>query len=150
MQGKILPSEPPWTVTTLESSSPPIPFRQTSSQTSKPQILAGIKVLELCRIIAGPSIGKGLAEYGAQVIKVTSPNLSDVPFFQIDVNLGKHTCDLDLKTTPGRTAFEKLLQEADVVLDGYRPGALERLGYGQKELVELTKNRGKGIVYVAE
>jgi hypothetical protein len=150
MQGKILTAEPPWTLTTLESSSPPIPFHQTTSRTSRPQILAGIKVLELCRIIAGPAIGKGLAEYGAQVIKVTSPNLSDVPFFQTDVNLGKHTCDLDLKTTPGRIAFEKLLQEADVVLDGYRPGALERLGYGPKALVELTKNRGKGIVYVAE
>ncbi|TID24464.1 alpha-methylacyl-CoA racemase [Venturia nashicola] len=148
--GKILTSEPPWTVTSLESSSPPVPFNQTPSQTTKPQILAGIKVLELCRIIAGPSIGKGLAEYGAKVIKVTSPNLSDVPFFQIDVNLGKHTCDLDLKTRSGREAFETLLQDADVVLDGYRPGALERLGYGPKALVELTKHRGKGIVYVAE
>jgi hypothetical protein len=143
-------AEAPWTLSTLESSSPPVPFHPSPSQTSKPQILSSIKVLELCRIIAGPSIGKGLAEYGAQVIKVTSPHLSDVPFFQIDVNLGKHTTDLDLKTPGGRAVFEELLREADVVLDGYRPGALERLGYGPAQLVELTKNRGKGIIYVAE
>jgi crotonobetainyl-CoA:carnitine CoA-transferase CaiB-like acyl-CoA transferase len=134
----------------LESSSPPVPFTASQTQTAHPQILSGIKVLELCRIIAGPSIGKGLAEYGAQVIKVTSPNLSDVPFFQVDVNLGKHTTSLDLRSPEGREAFEKLLQDTDVILDGYRPGSLERLGYGPKQVVELTKSRGKGIVYVAE
>lgn len=117
---------------------------------SKPQILAGIRVLELCRIIAGPAIGRTLAEYGAQVIKVTSPNLSDVPFFQVDGNTGKHTCDLDLKSAAGRKAFEELLQSADVVLDGYRPGSLDRLGYGPQQLMDLVKGRGKGIVYVAE
>jgi crotonobetainyl-CoA:carnitine CoA-transferase CaiB-like acyl-CoA transferase len=95
-------------------------------------------------------MGRTLAEYGAHVIKVTSPNLSDVPFFQVDGNTGKHTTDLDLKSPAGRTAFEELLQTADVILDGYRPGALERLGYGPNQIVELTKGRGKGIVYVSE
>jgi crotonobetainyl-CoA:carnitine CoA-transferase CaiB-like acyl-CoA transferase len=95
-------------------------------------------------------MGRTLAEYGAQVIKVTSPNLPDVPFFQVDGNTGKHTCDLDLKTPAGRKAFEKLLQTADVILDGYRPGSLERLGYGPEQIVQLLKGRGKGIVYVAE
>ncbi|KAF2432134.1 alpha-methylacyl-CoA racemase [Tothia fuscella] len=148
--GKLLTKEPPWTIDTLETASSPVPFTTQQFETLQPQILAGIKVLELCRIIAGPSIGKGLAEYGAQVIKVTSSKLSDVPFFQVDVNLGKHTVDLDLRSQEGRQAFEKLLEDADVILDGYRPGSLERLGYGPKQVVELTKNRGKGIVYVAE
>jgi crotonobetainyl-CoA:carnitine CoA-transferase CaiB-like acyl-CoA transferase len=95
-------------------------------------------------------MGRGLAEYGAEVIKVTSPNLSDVPFFQVDGNLGKHTTDLDLRNAEDRKAFEQLLQSADVVLDGYRPGSLERLGYGPKELLGLVKERNRGIVYVAE
>jgi crotonobetainyl-CoA:carnitine CoA-transferase CaiB-like acyl-CoA transferase len=107
-------------------------------------------VLELCRIIAGPAIGRTLAEYGAQVIKVTSPKLSDVPFFQVDGNTGKHTCDLDLKTPSGRRTFEQLLRTADVILDGYRPGSLEKLGYGPQQIVKLVKGRGKGIVYVSE
>jgi crotonobetainyl-CoA:carnitine CoA-transferase CaiB-like acyl-CoA transferase len=128
----------------------PFPPSADHGPSNKPQILSGIRVLELCRIIAGPAIGRTLAEYGAQVIKITSPNLSDVPFFQVDGNTGKHTCDLDLKTTFSRDAFEELLQTADVILDGYRPWSLERLGYGPQQIVELVKGRGKGIVYVAE
>jgi len=137
----------------IEDSSPPASFTASPNPLTrnlKPQILSGIRVLELCRIIAGPAIGRTLAEYGAQVIKVTSPNLSDVPFFQVDGNTGKHTCDLDLKSPHGRQTFEDLLQTADVVLDGYRPGSLEKLGYSPENIVKLVKGRGKGIVYVSE
>jgi crotonobetainyl-CoA:carnitine CoA-transferase CaiB-like acyl-CoA transferase len=134
----------------MEFDSPPATFPAAEFHSAKPQILAGIRVLELCRIIAGPSIGRGLAEYGADVLKITSLKLSDVPFFQVDGNLGKHTADLDLKDPKDRIVFEELLQSADVVLDGYRPGALERLGYGPKQIVELTQSRGRGIVYLAE
>jgi crotonobetainyl-CoA:carnitine CoA-transferase CaiB-like acyl-CoA transferase len=49
-----------------------------------PQIFSGIKALDLCRIIAGPTAIRILAEYGAKVLKVTSPKLSDVPIFQVD------------------------------------------------------------------
>jgi crotonobetainyl-CoA:carnitine CoA-transferase CaiB-like acyl-CoA transferase len=137
----------------IEDSSPPASFTASPNPLTRnlnPQILSGIRVLELCRIIAGPAIGRTLAEYGAQVIKVTSPNLSDVPFFQVDGNTGKHTCDLDLKSPHGRQTFEDLLQTADVVLDGYRPGSLEKLGYSPENIVKLVKGRGKGIVYVSE
>lgn len=68
----------------LEAESPPVPFAEIRFSSPKPQVLSGIRVLELCRIIAGPAIGRTLAEYGADVIKVTSPYLSDVPFFQVD------------------------------------------------------------------
>ena len=150
--GQIMAKEPPWRVETLESESPPVPFTipSNTAATPKPQILSGIKVLEMCRIIAGPSMAKGLAEYGAQVIKVTSPNLSDVPFFQVDVNIGKHTTNLNLRDATDRQTFEALLKDVDVVFDGYRLGALSRLGYGPSQILSLTKGRGKGIVYVAE
>lgn len=148
--GKILLAQPPWKVESLESETPPTPLPFKSSRAPKPQILSGIRVLELCRIIAGPAMGRGLAEYGAEVIKVTSPNLSDVPFFQVDANIGKHTSDLDLKTEKDRKIFEELLSTADVVLDGYRPGSLNRLGYGPDQLTEIAKKRGRGFVYVAE
>ncbi|KAI9685799.1 MAG: hypothetical protein M1820_010738 [Bogoriella megaspora] len=156
--GKMLSAEPPWRITNLENDSPPIPFAPTHAtkginkrlQPPRPQILDGIKVLELCRIIAGPSIGRTLAEYGASVLKITSPKLSDVPFFQVDGNLGKHCADLDLKTTSDRRRFEELLEEADVILDGYRPGSLERLGYGPHQIKERGRTRGKGYVYVSE
>ncbi|TEY80412.1 hypothetical protein BOTCAL_0038g00100 [Botryotinia calthae] len=150
--GQTLLNLPPWQLDRLQDDSPPCPFPEVAPATpnSKPQVLSGIRVLELCRIIAGPAMGRTLAEYGAQVIKVTSPNLSDVPFFQVDGNTGKHTADIDLKTPTGRATFEELLKSADVILDGYRPGALERLGYGPENIVKLISGRGKGIVYVSE
>ena len=84
------------------------------------------------------------------MLKITSPHLSDVPFFQVDGNMGKHAAEIDLKTSQGRQTFETLLADADVVLDGYRPGALERLGYGSAALARIAKERGHGIVYVNE
>lgn len=148
--GQTLLQQPPWKVESLETETPPTPFPFKPSSAPKPQILAGIRVLELCRIIAGPAMGRGLAEYGAEVIKVTAPHLSDVPFFQVDANIGKHTTDLNLKDAKDRETFEQLLQSADVVLDGYRPGSLNRLGYGPTQLQEIAKQRGRGFVYVAE
>ncbi|WQF82283.1 Putative CoA-transferase family III [Colletotrichum destructivum] len=137
---------PPWSVDVLEDSTPPTPLPSTPDR----RILSGIKVLELCRIIAGPVIGRILAEYGADVLKITGPGLSDVPFFQVDGNMGKRAADLDLKTEDGRRRFETLLADADVVLDGYRPGALQKLGYGAAALAKLAEKRGRGFVYVSE
>lgn len=54
------------------------------------------------------------------------------------------------KTNEARTAFEELLADVDVIVDGYHPGALAKLGYTPERLVELAKERGKGIVYVQE
>lgn len=148
--GQELVQQPPWKVEALEAETPPAPFPFRSSRAPKPQILAGIRVLELCRIIAGPAMGRGLAEYGAEVIKVTSPYLSDVPFFQVDANIGKHTTDLNLKEPEDRKIFEDLLESADVLLDGYRPGSLNRLGYGPHQLRDIATRRGRGFVYVSE
>ncbi|KAE8135612.1 CoA-transferase family III domain-containing protein [Aspergillus pseudotamarii] len=146
--GELNVQQPPWKVSRLKGDLPPTPF-PTSRPGSK-KILEGIKVLELCRIIAGPTVARILTEYGADVLKITSPSLSDVPFFQVDGNMGKHAADLDLKTEEGRRQFEELLADADVVVDGYRPGAIEKLGYGPEALSSLAEKRGKGIIYVNE
>ncbi|KAJ5715850.1 CoA-transferase family III [Penicillium malachiteum] len=146
--GKLNVQEPAWKVTKLSGDTPATPF--PANRPGSKKILEGVKVLEMCRIIAGPTVTRILAEYGADVLKITSPNLSDVPFFQVDGNMGKRAADLDLKTEAGRQEFEKLLEDVDVVVDGYRPGALEKLGYGAEALAALAEKRGKGIVYVNE
>ena len=64
--------------------------------------------------------------------------------------MGKHTLDLNLRNPRDRTTFETLLESADVIIDGYRPGSLARLGYSPLELLSLTRHRNRGIVYVAE
>ncbi|KAK7204888.1 CoA-transferase family III domain-containing protein [Myxozyma melibiosi] len=150
--GKIMSSLPIFESETLESSTPPAKFAadEPSSPSSDRQILKGIKVLELCRIIAGPTITRILAEYGAEVLKITGPGASDVPFFQVDGNMGKRTATLDLKSDEGRKQFEKLVWDADVIADGYRTGAFARLGYPPSWFAEIAKKRGKGFVYVSE
>ncbi|GAQ36872.1 hypothetical protein AtubIFM55763_011114 [Aspergillus tubingensis] len=138
--------EPWWKVMRLPGEAPPSVFNHSGG----PRILEGVKVLELCCVIAGPIIGRTLAEYGADVLKITSPTVPDVPFFQVDNNMGKRAVELDLKTDEGRRQFEALLTEADVVIDGYRPGALRKLGYSSEAMAAMAEKRGKGIVYVDE
>ncbi|KAK4167583.1 CoA-transferase family III domain-containing protein [Cladorrhinum sp. PSN259] len=152
--GKALSQLPPFTVTQNigDTTTAPVPFDPISpADPNEPRYaLKGIKVIEMCRIIAGPTIGRSLAAHGAQVIKVTSPQLPDVPFFQVDVNTGKHAIHLDLRNPADRTEFDTLLADADVLIDGYRPGALKKLGYGPDSLAVLAQKRNKGFVYVAE
>lgn len=147
--GRVISKEPLWKIERLESDTPPAKFSPLVCE-PKPQILKGIKVLELCRVIAGPTIGKILAEYGATVLKVTSSNLPDVPFFQADCNIGKHTTDLNLKKNADREIFERLLEDCDIVIDGFRENAISKLGYGPHALAKVAKNRGKGIIYASE
>ncbi|KAK6885964.1 Acetyl-coenzyme A transferase nodX [Candida tropicalis] len=145
--GKVISKLPPFEIEQLETTTPPIAFTPSNNH----KILEGVKVLELCRIIAGPTIGKILAEYGATVIKVTSDDtLPDVPFFQLDANMGKHTTNLNLKNPEDRIIFENLLKDADVIIDGYRQGAIEKLGYGKDKLAELAISRNKGYIYGSE
>jgi crotonobetainyl-CoA:carnitine CoA-transferase CaiB-like acyl-CoA transferase len=112
------------------------------SQGDRP--LAGIKVLDLTRIIAGPVCGLTLAAHGADVMLVTSPNLPSVAPLVIDTGRGKLSTHIDLHDAKGRQAFEALLREADVVVQGYRPGGLAALGYGPQDAARIRP----GIVYV--
>ncbi|KAK8124662.1 uncharacterized protein PG998_000421 [Apiospora kogelbergensis] len=152
--GKAMAGIAPFTVQSLDAPSPPITFPaldlQHQSATGIVQCLTGIRVLELCRVIAGPTIGRSLAAHGASVLKVTSAKLPDVPFFQLDVNTGKHTTSLHLKDPRDRAAFESLLATADIIIDGYRPGVLASLGYSPESLAAKAQECGRGIVYVAE
>jgi hypothetical protein len=82
-QGKAIKDEPLFSMEEIECESPPAPFPDPlpTSNSEKPQILSGIKVLDLCRVIAGPVISRTLAEYGAEILKITSPELPDVPYY---------------------------------------------------------------------
>lgn len=107
--------------------------------------LAGIKVLDLTRIIAGPVGTLTLAAHGAEVMLVTSPNLPSVAPLVIDTGRGKLSTLIDLRDPAGRASFESLLRETDVIVQGYRPGGLAALGYGPDDVARLRR----GIVYVS-
>lgn len=89
--------------------------------------LGGIKVLDLTRVLAGPVATRILAGYGAQVLRIDPP-VWDEPGVVPDVTLGKQCARLDLRSTEGRAVFVKLLSQADVLVHGYRHGALDGLG----------------------
>lgn len=90
--------------------------------------LAGLRVLDLTRVLAGPIATRFLASYGADVLRLDPPGW-DEPGVVPEVTLGKYCARLDLKTAADRNVFERLLADADILLHGYRPGALDGLGY---------------------
>jgi hypothetical protein len=106
--------------------------------------LEGVRVLDLTRILAGPVGGRALAAYGADVLLVNAPHLPNIEAIA-DTSRGKRSALLDLRTADGRAGLESLLGEAHVFLQGYRPGALERLGFGAERAAQLRP----GIVYVS-
>ncbi len=90
--------------------------------------LAGVRVLDLTRVLAGPVGTRVLAAYGADVLRIDPPDW-DEPGVVPEVTLGKRCAGLDLAHAADRARFETLLAEADVLVHGYRPGALARRGY---------------------
>ncbi|MEH0422249.1 CoA transferase [Streptomyces sp. B21-083] len=101
---------------------------------------AGVRVLDLTRVIAGPVATRTLALLGADVLRVDAPQLPELPDQHTDTGFGKRSAVLDLRTD--RRAFEELLAGADVVVTGYRPGALDPFGLSPEALAE----RRPGVV----
>lgn len=121
-----------------------------SGQNTSQRPLAGLKVVDMSRIIAAPAIARGLAELGASVMRVTSPKLPDLHNLHIDLNWGKWNCSIDLSTEEGKQNLRDLISEADVVIQGYRPGSLEKHGFGPQGILNMTKDRPQGIVVLQE
>jgi hypothetical protein len=92
--------------------------------------LAGVRVLDLTRVLAGPVATRFLAGYGAEVLRIDPPDW-DEPSLVPDVTVGKRCARVDLRSDAGRDRLLDLLGSADVVVHGYRPGALDRLGLGE-------------------
>ncbi|MEV7129590.1 CoA transferase [Streptomyces sp. NPDC093260] len=95
---------------------------------------AGLRVLDLTRVLAGPVATRTLALLGADVLRLDAPHLPELADQHADTGLGKRSATLDL--TAERAAFEELLAAADVVVTGYRPGALDRFGLSPEALTE--------------
>ncbi|MFF7974838.1 CoA transferase [Streptomyces sp. NPDC007905] len=95
---------------------------------------AGLRVLDLTRVLAGPVATRTLALLGADVLRLDAPQLPELPDQHADTGFGKRSAALDLTTD--RDAFEALLASADVVVTGYRPGALDRFGLSPQALAE--------------
>ena len=109
--------------------------------------LAGVRVVDLTRVLAGPFCSMILADMGAEVVKVEEPGKGDdtrswPPFkggestYFMSVNRGKLSLTLDLKSSGGQEVLRKLIAKSDVVLENFRPGTMDRLGFGYKTLAK--------------
>jgi len=116
---------------------------------------AGVKVVDLSQGIAGPYCAMLLAQWGADVIKIEppegdwarmlGPRYGDHTAFSVTGNLGKRSVMLDLKAPVGKAALERLIEGADVFFEGFRPGVIDRLGFGYERVKELAPE----VVYVS-
>jgi crotonobetainyl-CoA:carnitine CoA-transferase CaiB-like acyl-CoA transferase len=127
----------------LEASPPKAPTPALTATMRK--ALEGVRVLDLCIILAGPTLGRTLAEFGADVIKIDNPTRGGYVASHNDVNRGKRSILLDLKSDAGRNVFWRLLEGADVVAQNYRAGKLEKLGLSYEEV----RQRKPDIVYAS-
>ena len=116
--------------------------------------LSGIKVLDLSRLLPGPYCSLMMADYGAEVIKIEEPGLGDyirwrkpaingIGARHLTVNRNKKSIELNLKSEEGKEIFKKMAESADVILESFRPGVMDRLGIGYDEISKLNE----GIVY---
>jgi hypothetical protein len=121
------------------ADSPPIPVQSDVSP------LDGARVLDMTRILAGPTCGRLLAEYGADVLSITSSGLEDYYNAVVDTGRGKRSAHVDLAAEPEGGVAAQLVARSDVFIQSYRAGSLDKFGYGPA----ATCDRERGIVYVS-
>jgi len=138
-QGRRLAATPVVEVTRI-GHGPPVPLPAGGDAP-----LSGVKVLDLTRVLAGPACARALAGHGADVLHISGPDLPSVEPFVSDTGHGKRCAFLDLKTAAGRARLSELVGQADVFSQGYRSGALKRLGFGAETLAALRP----GLIHVS-
>ncbi|MEH6546298.1 MAG: CoA transferase [Sneathiella sp.] len=107
--------------------------------------LAGVRVLDLTRILAGPVAARTLGEYGADVLMVAARHTPQIKKFVIDLSHGKRSCFLDIGNKEEAAQLKQLVREGDVFSQGYRPGVLEARGFGPEELAAHRP----GLIYTS-
>ncbi|HEX7865618.1 MAG TPA: CoA transferase [Variovorax sp.] len=140
-QGQAVAAQPLFTIERIGDDAQPLalpPLRDDQRP------LSGLRVLDLTRVLAGPVGGRALAAYGADVMLVNSPNLPNISAIA-DTSRGKLSAHADLQTEEGRSALQRLVVDAHVFVQGYRPGGIEERGFGPTSLARLRP----GIVCVS-
>src|ERR1700676_5481721 len=129
---------------------PPVVIEKIGEAAPKPwpagnRPLAGLRVLDLSRVIAGPVPGRTLAGHGADVMLISGPDLPAIPWLTIDTGRGKFSSFVDLKSEQGHQVLRGLLAQADIFSQGYRPLSLAALGFSPLDAASISP----GIVYAS-
>ncbi|KAJ5950619.1 alpha-methylacyl-CoA racemase [Penicillium vulpinum] len=91
-----------------------------------------------------------LAELGASVLRVTAPHIADFSALHSDLNWGKWNAHLDLRKEEDKETLHQLILESDIVIDGHRPGVMDKWGFGKDDVLKIAKERKRGIIYMRE
>ena len=137
-QGALLASRPLIELKRIGDADP-VPLPQA------PRPNSGIRVVDMTHVIAGPIAARGLAEHGAEVLHITAPHLPDPELLIHDTGAGKRNAYLDLRDADARETMQGLLREADIFVQSWTPGALDRFGLSPAELAVLRP----GIISVS-
>ena len=137
-QGRAIAAQPVVALTRIGDAPP-----RRRAAAARP--LGDLRVLELTRVIAGPVCGRTLAAHGADVLLATSPRLPSFEQLVVDTGRGKLSTHVDLRAPGGAETLAGLLREADVFVQGYRPGGLAGLGFAPADTARLAP----GIIHVS-
>ncbi|KAI9928603.1 hypothetical protein MW887_001818 [Aspergillus wentii] len=113
----------------------------SSMQSQSDKALRGLRVLELSRVIAAPLSGRTLSAHGADVLWITSPNLPDLPTMDRDFGRGKRTIQLNLDMQSDQNELSRLLEDAHVFVQGFRPGGVAYRGFSPDALAKRFQHR---------
>ena len=137
-QAKAVAQQPLLEITRI-GDSPPEPL----AKASRP--LSGVRVLDLTRVLAGPTCARSLAEHGADVLKISAGHLPDSGLVDLDTGIGKLSARLDLRNANEIEKLKQLVKSGDVFSQSYRPGALAARGFSPEALAKIRP----GIVFVS-
>lgn len=138
-QGQVLGQKPVLEVTRI-GDGPVTPLGEG------PRPLNGVRVLDLTRVLAGPTCARTLAEHGADVLHIAAPHLPTIIPFEMDTGHGKRQAFIDLNEPAQADTLRELARGADVFSQGFQHKSLARRGFGVEQLAELRP----GIIYVSE
>jgi crotonobetainyl-CoA:carnitine CoA-transferase CaiB-like acyl-CoA transferase len=137
-QGRAVAGLPLFTIEKIGDAAPqPLPVGDRP--------LAGVRVLDLTRVIAGPVCGRTLAAHGADVLNISAAHVPQMEALVIDTGRGKLTAQIDLREAAGRDKLTGLLCDADIFVQGYRPGAIAQYGFSAEQAARMKP----GIVCVS-
>jgi len=137
-QGRALATQPPIVLKKI-GEAPPLRLGESREPLSQ------IRVLDLTRVLAGPTCGRTLASYGAELLHLRAERLDTIELFDLDTGQGKRSAFLDLMKPADAEGLRQLARDAHVFVDSYRPGALARLGFTPAALAHICR----GITYVS-
>ncbi|MBP6985017.1 MAG: CoA transferase [Alphaproteobacteria bacterium] len=136
-QGMALNRKPPLVINKLIDTEP-----EKLPKSTRP--LEGLKVVDFTQAIAAPACGRYMAEYGADVLHITAPHMPSIPAFSMDTGHGKRQAFADLKRPEDLAQLKKLLSEADVFIEGWRPNVMAKYGLTPEEVQKIRP----GIIHV--